>query len=64
MNLSVANVRKLVAYVGGMIVLALSAFFGIGDGETFFGLPVDQIVNVVIGLLTGLGIYQATNDPA
>lgn len=64
MNLTLANIRKLIAYVVGMIVLGLSAFLGIGDGQTFFGMPVDQVVNVVIGILTGLGIYRATNDPA
>lgn len=58
-----AQYRKLIAYVVGLVVVSLAAFFGVGDGETFFGVGQDVIVNGVIALLTGLGIWAVANEP-
>lgn len=57
-----AQYRKLIAYLVGLVVVVLAAFFEIGDGETFFGISQDVIVNGVIALMTGLGIWGLSNE--
>ncbi len=63
-KLGLANFRKLIAYIAGMAALVLSSFFGIGSETSLAGvISVDQIVNIAVVLVTGFGIYEATNDP-
>jgi hypothetical protein len=50
-----AYVRKLLVYVAGVVAQLLA--FGILDGDA------QKIAFAVLAVLTGLGIYQAKNEP-
>lgn len=58
-----SNLRKFIVALVGVIALGLQQFLGIGDGTSLFGISVDQIVNIVIALLTAIGVYQVPNTP-
>ena len=55
MTAYLAHVRKLLVYVGGVIAQLLA--FGLLDGDT------QKVAFGVLAILTGLGIYQANNEP-
>lgn len=59
-----SNYRKAIAAVLTAIAVCLQAFFGIGDGSTLAGMPVDSLVNVAITLLGAFGVYRVANRPA
>jgi hypothetical protein len=50
-----AHVKKLLVYVAGVIAQLLA--FGVLEGD------VQTIATGVLAVLTGLGIYQARNEP-
>lgn len=54
---------KFIIAVLGVIAIALQQFFGIGDGETIFGMPADQIAAVIISLFAAFGVFAAKNAP-
>lgn len=56
-----ANFRKFIAAVVGAVLLALSTFFGIGDGTSFYGIPADSLVNTIVAALTAMGVYAVPN---
>ena len=60
----IAKYRKFIAALVGLVALAAFTFFGVGDGQSIFGLGVDQITSVVVGILTALGVWAVPNDPA
>ena len=56
--------RKLVVAVIGLAVLLLGPeFFAISPEGTFFGIAQDTVVQVILAILTAIGIYQVPNDP-
>jgi hypothetical protein len=50
-----AHVKKLLVYVAGVVAQLLA--FGVLEGD------VQTIAIGVLAVLTGLGIYQARNEP-
>ena len=64
-KLGLANFRKLVAYIAGMAALLLSSLAGIGDAQTVGGIfSVDRVVELAVMIVTGFGVYKATNSPS
>ena len=57
-----SNLRKFIAAAVGAILMGLSTFAGIGDGSTLFGVDANQIVSVVIALMTAAGVYAVPNE--
>ena len=57
-----SNLRKFIAAAVGAILLGLSAFLGIGDGTSLFGVPVDSLVNTIVAILTAVGVYAVPNE--
>jgi hypothetical protein len=50
-----AYIRKLLVYVAGVVAQLLA--FGVLDGDA------QKVAFGVLAVLTGLGIYQAKNEP-
>lgn len=55
--------RKLVAVAVGLLVMVLGTVFGIGDGATLYGMEQGTVVQVVLALLTAVGVERFTNEP-
>ena len=55
MTAYLAHVKKLLVYVAGVVAQLLA--FGVLEGDT------QKIAFGVLAILTGLGIYQARNEP-
>ena len=58
------HLRKFIAAVVGAILLGLSTFLGIGDGNSLFGIPADSLVNTIVAVLTAVGVYAVPNETA
>lgn len=56
--------RKLIAAIVGLVGIVLGpTVLGITPGDEFFGIGQDKVVEVVIAVLTGLGVWGFANDP-
>jgi len=54
---------KLIAGGIGLVVMLLATVFGIGDGETLFGMEQSTVVQAVLALGAAFGIFQPGNKP-
>lgn len=43
------------------LIVGLQQFAGIGDGETLFGIPADQVLSFLLALLGAFGVYRVAN---
>lgn len=60
MNLS--PYRKILFYIAGAVLIALNELFQFGIDEQVYTEKVENIVEVILLMVTGLGVYQARND--
>lgn len=60
MNLS--PYRKILFYIAGAVLIALNELFQFGIDEQVYSEKVENIVEVILLMVTGLGVYQARND--
>ena len=54
---------KLIAGGVGLVVMLLGTIFGIGDGETLFGLEQSTVVQAVLAIGAAFGIFVPNNKP-
>lgn len=60
-----SNYRKLVAYIIGAIAIILGpTVLGVTPGEELFGIGQETAVEIIVGLLTGLGVWGFANTPS
>lgn len=60
--MNLAPYRKFVVALFGVIALGLQQFLQFGDGSTIGGMPVDQVVDMLISLTTAGGVFAASNS--
>lgn len=63
-KLGVAHMRKLVVHVVGMLAVLFGAaeLPGFMDGMVL-GMDQTSVVQLVLAVLTAVGVYQVANDP-
>ena len=59
MNLS--PYRKILFYIGGAILILLNEVFQFGIDEKVYTDSFENIVEVILLAVTGIGVYQARN---
>ncbi len=58
-----ARYRKLVVAIVGLLLVVLGPdFLGVSPEGTLFGFPPDLVVQVVLAILTALGVAAVPNE--
>jgi hypothetical protein len=58
------DVRKMLAAVLGVALMVVSPHMGVDSvitSSTIFGMSVDQVVQLLVGILTVVGVYKVPN---
>lgn len=57
--MNLAPYKKFIVAVVGAIIIGVNQFFGLE-----IGVDAQQVVNIVVPVLTALGVYQVDNGPS
>lgn len=56
--------RKLIAAIVGLVAIILGpSFLGVAPGEDLFSLDQERIVEMILAVLTALGVERLPNEP-
>lgn len=57
--MNLAPYKKFIVAVVGAVLIGVNQFFGLE-----LGVDAQQAVNIVVPILTALGVYQVENSPS